>query len=118
LNIRLEIFFLTVYLSLFLILFNIDCFVYKIETENLPVSFTGTVLDIIERIIGRDMPLNMPNITDKNICHDCHVKAHIKVPLQAEITDIMAITGSGNPKFNRLINLSVHYIFVQFLCKA
>jgi len=60
----------------------------------------------------------MLNITDKNICHDCHVKADIKAPLQAEITDIIAITGSDNPKFKHFINLFVHYISVQFLCKA
>jgi len=62
------------------------------------VSWIGTALDNIARIIGRDMPPNIPRIIDKYICQDCHVKARTKALPKDDITDTMAITASGNPK--------------------
>jgi hypothetical protein len=64
----------------------------------LPVSCVGTALDNMARIIGRDMSLKIPRITDKYICQDCHVKARVKVLPRDDVTDIIAITASENPE--------------------
>lgn len=69
------------------------------------MSCTGTALDNIARIIGRDILPNIPRTTDKYICQDCHVKARSKTLAQADITDIIATIASGNPKlYKYLVN--------------
>lgn len=40
----------------------------------LPVSFVGTDLDSIERIIGAVTPPSIPTTADKYMCHGFHVK--------------------------------------------
>lgn len=73
-------------------------YLIKIETKFIPVSFSGTALDNIARIIGRDKSLNIPILIDRYICQDCHVKAYTKAVQKDDVTDIMATTASENPR--------------------
>lgn len=75
--------------------------------KTFPVSFSGTALDNIARIIGRDKLPNTPTPIDRYICQDCHVKACTKAAQRDDVTDIMAIVASANPRYNS--NIFINY---------